>query len=84
MSLVSNAWHLEIPEAWTATVMLQNLAADYLSGPGESAGVLDDEMRQRMIGLVIMGHLELAAKVGELLKIVQQMLTVDDPTNGCP
>jgi hypothetical protein len=73
--MAGRSWEdMNIPDAWTATSMLRSMVADHL-GPNKAfEGALDDEARERMVGLVVMGHIELADKVAGLLQIVQQML----------
>lgn len=65
---------LNIPNAWTASSMLRSMVADHL-GPNKSfEGPLDEETRERMLGLVILGHVELTAKVADLIGVVQQLI----------
>lgn len=72
---MGNAWaDLDIPEAWEATVMLRNMLADHLV-PGESVeGALDDATRERMVGLALMGHTELASKTARLIEQFSTLL----------
>lgn len=67
------AWD-EIPDSWTATAMLRNMAADHL-GPDKSFdGPLDEETRERMVVLAILGHLEVAEKVATIGRLIQQII----------
>lgn len=67
------AWE-DIPDSWTATAMLRNMAVDRL-GPDKSFdGPLDDETRDRMVVLAILGHLEVAEKVASISRLVQQII----------
>lgn len=62
-----DARYPDIPDDWTASVMLRNMAVDWLTDEaGDSP--LDAETRSRMTLLAIVAHLELANTVGALLK----------------
>lgn len=63
-----------IPDSWTATAMLRNMAADRL-GPGKSFdGPLDDETRDRMFVLAVLGHLEVAEKVVTVCRLIEEIV----------
>lgn len=65
---------LNIPDSWTATAMLRNMVSDHI-GPDKSFdGPLDDITRNRMIGLALMGHVELADKTARLIEQFSTLL----------
>lgn len=66
---MANSWsELTIPEAWTATSMLRNMVVDHMSADKAFEEGLDDDTRSRMIGLAVMGHVELADKTARLIE----------------
>lgn len=83
---MSNPWAgLDIPDTWTATSMLQSMAADHLAAGESSETGIDDVTRERMVGLAIMSQLEVAAKVAGLSRIVQQLVELlPDGSEGGP
>lgn len=73
---MGNAWaELDIPEAWESSVMLRNMVADHLTPDESVEGALDDPTRERMVGLALMGHVELASKTAGLIKQFSTLIT---------
>ncbi|MEX3756302.1 hypothetical protein ABFW00_10730 [Mycobacteroides abscessus] len=73
---MGNAWaELDIPEAWESSVMLRNMVADHLTPDESVEGALDDATRERMVGLALMGHVELASKTAGLIKQFSTLVT---------
>ncbi len=59
---------LNIPDAWMATSMLRSMVADHLVPDKPFDSTIDEDTRQRMVVLAIMGHLEVADKTARLIE----------------
>lgn len=70
----SDFWaELPIPDTWTATWMLRNMVADNLGGGESLNGPLDDDTRNRMLGMAMIATLEIGAKLARLIEIVEAL-----------
>ncbi|CNI34992.1 Uncharacterised protein [Mycobacterium tuberculosis] len=84
---MTDSWQaLEIPHAWTTTSMLRSMIVDHL-GPDKSfEDALNDDTRQRMIGLAVMGHVELADKTARLIQqfavLIEELGELGDRSNA--
>lgn len=70
-----NPWdNLDIPEAWTYNAKLRALVAEHLGPDKAPDAVLDIDTTTLMSSLVILAHVELASKVSDLTRTVQNLI----------